>query len=71
MSLVNDEKLAVEVQKYLCLIDKSLACYKESRPKRNAWKLIDDSLEKDLGSSQQTWNFVEPLQQKKIQAKES
>ena len=58
MSLVNDEKLAVEVQKYPCLYDKSLACYKESQPKRNAWKLIDESLEKDLGSFQQAWNLL-------------
>ena len=57
MFLVNDEKLAVEVQNYPCLYDKSLACYKESQLKRNAWKLVYESLEKDLGSSQQAWNL--------------
>ena len=58
MFLVNDEKLAIKIQKYPCLFDISLASYKESQPKRNAWKLIDESLEKDLGSSQQAWNLL-------------
>ena len=41
MSLLKYEKLCIEVQKLPRIFDKSLACYKESQPKKNAWKCID------------------------------
>ena len=39
-----DEKLAEEVRKYLCLYDKASEHYKGKRKVANAWKRVDEQL---------------------------
>ena len=58
MSLLEYEKLCIEVQKFPCIFDKSLASYKESQPKKNAWKCIDEVLGNDPGASLQAWTLL-------------
>ena len=58
MSVRDDEKLACEVQKFLCLYNKSLKSYKDHLPKKNAWRLIDESLGKPGGSSKHEWALL-------------
>jgi len=58
MALIDDEKLAHEVRKFSCLYDKSLNSYKESQPKKNAWKAIDEELGKECGESKQAWSLL-------------
>ena len=43
-NLQEDERLAVEVEKYLCLYDKADKGYKEKDRKENAWRTIDEEL---------------------------
>ena len=48
-SISEDENLALEVQKYPCLYDRSLKEYKEVDRKKNAWTAIDVSLGMEEG----------------------
>ena len=49
-NLQTDELVAVEVEKYRCLYDKSYPGYKEKDRVINAWKAVDDSLGMEEGT---------------------
>ena len=44
VDLLEDERLAMEVQKFLCLYKKADPSYKDKRAKINAWKTIEEEL---------------------------
>ena len=48
-NLQEDDRLAIEVQKYKCLYDKTSKGYKERDRVVNAWEAVEDALDMPRG----------------------
>ena len=47
INMQEEEALALEVKKYLCLYDKGCETYKDKRAKANAWAKVEKALGKE------------------------
>ena len=43
VNMREEEELAIEVRKYVCLYDKSSPTYKDKRAKENAWSRVEEA----------------------------